>query len=720
MKKINSIFLALIASLALFSCDIIPQPDNEPDGARYLAGPALEILSKDVVFAPQGGNGVIVVNTNETLTARTDRPWISASVSGNRVTLTVDRNESIESRYSTVTLRAGDATAEIIAQQFGVNSAYAWDDSYTFPYPGGELDLPYGELGTVWVDVTETPWVSAVVDEKNHVIHFTVAKSIYNYERSGKVYVTITDNYVRELTFIQEANPNGLNPGDKEPMEFTIESAWKPYYVVPESNDQDFSTVGVEVTEGSHAGRYFIKVVPASEFNTTDPDELQLYLNRHAPEWAAASPLIHRASAEEVIDALPMGNYVVGAIGVDNDNNVNGSVAFTVFSVTKVLTPYEKFLGTWSIQRGSFEDVWTIVEKEPGVSYTITGLEGGSQDFLGEYEITAEFDATDNSFTIKTHPDLGQFTFSNSGEEHTVTMRLTGLITYNGSANVTVGGNYTICKVAITGDGEFTVTAGPDLTLQGADGNYPLTGMRLNGLEGNSAWSFDNGTPYSFPFSATQLTQGSGSGGGGGGGDDPDPGSDAYGKWIGTWNAGTDRTVTIEEYEAGSSYLVTDSGFGGFTYLTWLDDKTGEMLFKMQKVDEYEIDLYYFIGLDGNYIRYGDEADDYLLARGTLAASGTTATINGITYMAQNQDGSTSEAKVTVLTILDYQTEDGNGYEQGWYGLRAVTDLDLPATLTKASTSTLSVTRTAYYDMDRALFVKPSRRMDRQKSQKIQ
>ena len=59
MKKINSIFLALIASLALFSCDIIPQPDNEPDGARYLAGPALEILSKDVVFAPQGGSGVI-------------------------------------------------------------------------------------------------------------------------------------------------------------------------------------------------------------------------------------------------------------------------------------------------------------------------------------------------------------------------------------------------------------------------------------------------------------------------------------------------------------------------------------------------------------------------------------------------------------------------------------------------------------------------------------
>ena len=383
------------------------------------------------------------------------------------------------------------------------------------------------------------------------------------------------------------------------------------------------------------------------------------------------------------------------------------------FNVTKVLSPYEKFLGTWSIQRGTFDDVWTIVEKEPGKSYTITGLEGGSQAFLGEYEITAEFDSSDNSFSIKTHPNLGQYTFTNSGESHTVTMRLTGLVTYNGTPNVTVGGNYTVCKVAITGDGEFTVTAGPDLSLQGAGGTFPLTGMNLNGLESSSAWTFDNGTPYNFPFKATQLTQGSGSDPGDNPGDDP--GSDAYSKWIGTWNAGSGRTITIAPGEQGKSYLVTDSGFGGFEYVTLLDSSTGEMLFCTQLVDEYDIDEYYFIGIDGNSLRYGDEDQDYLLARGVLSANGSSMTISPVKYMSDGK-----EVQASAVTILDYQTEDGNGYDQGWYGLNGIDDLTLPATLTKASSSSLSVARANYYDMNLNRFVHATRKAAPTKSRKIQ
>ena len=281
-------------------------------------------------------------------------------------------------------------------------------------------------------------------------------------------------------------------------------------------------------------------------------------------------------------------------------------------------------------------------------------------------------------------------------------MRLTGLVTYNGSPNVTVGGNYTVCKVAITGDGEFTVSAGPDLSLQGAGGTFPLTGMRLNGLEGSSAWSFDNGTPYNFPFKATQLTQGSGSDPG----DDPgdDPGNDAYTKWIGTWNVGSGRTITIAPGEQGKSYLVTDSGFGGFEYVTLLDSSTGEMLFCTQLVDEYDIDEYYFIGIDGNSLRYGDEDKDFLLARGVLSANGSSITISPVKYMSDGK-----EVQASAVTILDYQTEDGNGYDQGWYGLNGIDDLTLPATLTKASSSALSVARTNYYDMNLNRFVPAAR-----------
>lgn len=694
MKKIFYLAIALTAALAVFSC----QQEKDADGSRYLPGAALEIISKDVVFAPQGGSGSIVVNTQQTLTATSDRPWAVLTVAGNRVTVTVDRNENLDSRYSTIKLSTGDATAEITAQQFGLNSAYAWEDSYVFPYGGGELELPYGESGTVWVDVSDADWITAVVDEENHLIHFTVAKSIYNYERTATVTVTIGETYTRELTFTQQKNPAGLNPGEEEPMTFTIEPAWKPYYVVPQSNDQDYSTVGVEVEEDSHAGRYFIKVVPASEINTTDPDELQLYLNRHAPEWAAASPQIHRASAEEEIEALPMGNYVVGAIGVNNDNQINGSVAFAVFSVTKVLSPYEKFLGTWSFDRNGTEDIWTVTEKVPNKTYNLTGIDGNTV-----ITAEAEFNATDGTVTLKAQANLGENTVSTSSGNVTGQAAVYGRILYNGTEYY-VTGSYPIFTVSFNADASVgTLTPG---TVGTNLGDFDLIGFGLYTIVGESAYSATN--KASLPATIKHLTQGSGSG------DDPgdDPGDDAYGKWLGTWNAGSGRTITIAPSEQGKSYLVTDSGFNGFEYETWLDASTGEMLFRMQKVDVYEIDEYYFIGVNGNNLCFGDEENDLLLARGSL--NGSTATISPVKYMYNG-----NEVQAAAVTILDYQTEDGNGYDQGWYGLNNITDLTLPATLTKASTSSLNVLQKNCYDLDQNRLFHTTRSVGRTKSLKI-
>ena len=694
MKKIFYLAIALTAALAVFSC----QQEKDADGSRYLPGPALEIISKDVVFAPQGGSGSIVVNTQQTLTATSDRPWAVLTVAGNRVTVTVDRNENLDSRYSTIKLSTGDATAEITAQQFGLNSAYAWEDSYVFPYGGGELELPYGESGTVWVDVSDADWITAVVDEENHLIHFTVAKSIYNYERTATVTVTIGETYTRELTFTQQKNPAGLNPGEEEPMTFTIEPAWKPYYVVPQSNDQDYSTVGVEVEEDSHAGRYFIKVVPASEINTTDPDELQLYLNRHAPEWAAASPQIHRASAEEEIEALPMGNYVVGAIGVNNDNQINGSVAFAVFSVTKVLSPYEKFLGTWSFDRNGTEDIWTVTEKVPNKTYNLTGIDGNTV-----ITAEAEFNAADGTVTLKAQANLGENTVSTSSGNVTGQAAVYGRILYNGTEYY-VTGSYPIFTVSFNADASVgTLTPG---TVGTNLGDFDLIGFGLYTIVGESAYSATN--KASLPATIKHLTQGSGSG------DDPgdDPGDDAYGKWLGTWNAGSGRTITIAPSEQGKSYLVTDSGFNGFEYETWLDASTGEMLFRMQKVDVYEIDEYYFIGVNGNNLCFGDEENDLLLARGSL--NGSTATISPVKYMYNG-----NEVQAAAVTILDYQTEDGNGYDQGWYGLNNITDLTLPATLTKASTSSLNVLQKNCYDLDQNRLFHTTRSVGRTKSLKI-
>ena len=702
MKKIFSILLTLIAALGVFSC----QTEKDADGSQYLAGPALEIVSKEVVFAPQGGSGSIVINTRETLSASADRSWATVTVAGNRVTVTVDRNESLESRYATIKLAAGGATAEVQAQQFGINSAHAWDDTYTFPFGGGELDLPYGENGTVWVDVSETNWISALVDEENHLIHFTVAKSIYNYERVGHVTVTIGDDYTRELTFIQQKNPAGLNPGEEEPVEFTVQPAWTPKYIQPTDPNAPVSTVGVDVAEGQSGGRYFIQVVPQADFNAAGADE-QIFLNRNAATWAAASPRLFRASSTLEIDKLQNGSYRVYAIGVNNDNKVNYTYAVATFNVTKVLSPYEKFLGTWSYDRGGIEDIWTITEKVPNQSYNVTGIDGNTV-------ITAEavFNAADGTMTLSAQSNLGENTVNTDAGEVTGQAGIYGRILYNGTEYY-VTGSYPIFIATPNADAS-EATLAPQAVSTNV-GDFDIIGFSLYTIVGQSAYAAV--TKGSLPATIKHLTQGSGSDPGDDPGDNPgdDPGSDAYSKWIGTWNAGSGRTITIAPNEQGKSYLVTDSGFGGFEYVTLLDGSTGEMLFRTQMVDEYDIDEYYFIGIDGNSLRYGDEDQDYLLARGVLSANGSSMTISPVKYMSDGQ-----EVQASAVTILDYQTEDGNGYDQGWYGLNGIDDLTLPATLTKASSSSLSVARANYYDMNLNRFVHATRTAAPTKSRKIQ
>ena len=702
MKKIFSILLTLIAALGVFSC----QTEKDADGSQYLAGPALEIISKEVVFAPQGGSGSIVINTRETVSASADRSWAVVTVAGNRVTVTVDRNESLESRYATIKLAAGSASAEVTAQQFGINSAHAWDDTYTFPFGGGELDLPYGENGTVWVDVSKTNWITAQVDEENHLIHFTVAKSIYNYERVGHVTVTIGDDYTRELTFIQQKNPAGLNPGEEEPVEFTVQPAWTPKYIQPTDPKDPMSTVGVDVAEGQSGGRYFIQVVNQADFNAAGADE-QIFLNRNAATWAAASPRLFRASSTLEIDKLQNGSYRVYAIGVNNDNKVNYTYAVATFNVTKVLSPYEKFLGTWSYDRGGIEDIWTITEKVPNQSYNVTGIDGNTV-------ITAEavFNAADGTMTLSAQSNLGENTVNTDAGEVTGQAGIYGRILYNGTEYY-VTGSYPIFIATPNADAS-EATLAPQAVSTNV-GDFDIIGFSLYTIVGQSAYAAV--TKGSLPATIKHLTQGSGSDPGDDPGDNPgdDPGSDAYSKWIGTWNAGSGRTITIAPNEQGKSYLVTDSGFGGFEYVTLLDSSTGEMLFRTQLVDEYDIDEYYFIGIDGNSLRYGDEDQDYLLARGVLSANGSSMTISPVKYMSDGK-----EVQASAVTILDYQTEDGNGYDQGWYGLNGIDDLTLPATLTKASSSSLSVARANYYDMNLNRFVHATRKAAPTKSRKIQ
>ena len=90
MKK--SIIMMVLTVLALVSCRREPL---DP-GSNYAAEPALEIVSKDVIFQAPGGVGSIVVkSTGKDLLASSQNPWLTISVSGNQVTLVAEENMDI-------------------------------------------------------------------------------------------------------------------------------------------------------------------------------------------------------------------------------------------------------------------------------------------------------------------------------------------------------------------------------------------------------------------------------------------------------------------------------------------------------------------------------------------------------------------------------------------------------------------------------------------------
>ena len=435
MKK--SIIMMVMTVLALVSCRREPL---DP-GSNYAAEPALEIVSKDVIFQAPGGVGSIVVkSTGKDLLASSQNPWLTISVSGNQVTLVAEENMDIESRYSVVTLVSGEQAATVVAQQFGITSELIWDDEYVFPSAGGDVTLKHNKEGYVQVDVVGK-WISAEVDDEAKTLAITVAKNLYNVEREGTVTFTSGED-VRVIRIRQEANPSGINPGDPEPQEFVVEKAWTPKYYLDESDASD-DVVGVEVN-GTDAGSYFIKVIPAAEFQAAGGDQYT-YLNKNAFQWSKESPKTYTDSAKEKVGKLAVGSYLVYAIGVKPSAELSYTYAVATFNVTKTMSPYERFLGTWSVSRGDQEDTWTITEKVADQSYTISGIESLQQDF----PIEAIFNESDNSMTLKGQGPLGQYTFTNSGTSHTVDMYFGGLVDRSGS-NVFVRGSYNVAKAVIS------------------------------------------------------------------------------------------------------------------------------------------------------------------------------------------------------------------------------------------------------------------------------
>ncbi|MBR1402252.1 MAG: BACON domain-containing protein [Prevotella sp.] len=180
MKKIYSLFVIAAGCLIMASCG--DDNDYEPKTS------SVSVVSAETELAAAGESKTIVVNgTGLSASFPSSATWISASVSGNNITVTAEPNLNNETRHALLTVRAsnGDETS-VSFSQFGAifsidapPEIHLTDDSQTI-----ELDAKFNLPLTV---STSDDWLSVRVDEANSKVILTASANNTGNMRFGDV-----------------------------------------------------------------------------------------------------------------------------------------------------------------------------------------------------------------------------------------------------------------------------------------------------------------------------------------------------------------------------------------------------------------------------------------------------------------------------------------------------------------------------------------------------
>ena len=113
MKKIvKPVFLVLSLLGLLAACN---KPEQETTAKK-----ALKVLSSEVIIGVEGGEGSILVEADDAVTATSERSWCQVTVDGKSIKVSVpEPNKSRMSRYSRIIIKAGSDESHVTVQQYG-------------------------------------------------------------------------------------------------------------------------------------------------------------------------------------------------------------------------------------------------------------------------------------------------------------------------------------------------------------------------------------------------------------------------------------------------------------------------------------------------------------------------------------------------------------------------------------------------------------------------
>ena len=125
MKKLLSIFSIAVMLIAFSSCE------NE-EGHGYEIADNIQIVSNNISFDAKAQSGTVEVIAPGAVTVKCDAPWVTTSVDGGIINVTVTQNNSLEGRNAVLTIMSGSEKKTITVAQRG----YVFDLDF-----GGATDL---------------------------------------------------------------------------------------------------------------------------------------------------------------------------------------------------------------------------------------------------------------------------------------------------------------------------------------------------------------------------------------------------------------------------------------------------------------------------------------------------------------------------------------------------------------------------------------------------
>lgn len=430
------------------------------------------VVSADVAYSPAGGTGVVIVNSREGIKATSNREeWCHVSVNGATVSVEVDPQTSMQSRYSIITVTKGNSKVSVTIQQMGNFLSGEFPSTITLDCEASEKSYPFSANGDLVLTPSED-WITASVKDGKMVLN--IARNEESRTRLGKVTYALGENS-GEFNIVQYP-------------EFKEYDGWAVTYDGDETVSGAVKSI-VKNTVSSAAGKYVFAVVDKSIFTKYGAsqsvfvrDSLVKYNMDVFKGKDDISDLLYGEETNQiyVYPELSMGSYYLYSVGFDADGYPTG--LYSVAEVLIPMKPYDRWIGKWTVHghvlnedESNDRDLYTITISADvkGETYNISGWPGP------DVNIPAVFDASTGGLTL-----VGNRNSSDAAQG-----RLATNVTYDG---VTYAGIYVVGR-ALKANGSWTYFTGK---------NYPIAYLKLT----NDEYTEATATPRSGTTSGVAYT----------------------------------------------------------------------------------------------------------------------------------------------------------------------------------------------------------------------